>query len=167
MFLSLACAPIDCRVLRLPVAWPLCRMLLLRREECAAAAAPFASHDGLSQPALLRPDHAVHRDPLDGSLAWWDEDIRAFWGFVSSCGWVVASLPWRRRGPHRQAATQECTQIGENGLSTPFRGTCVHCCDAIRRGVNPHEPPKSQRCSRIGEVDAVGERPFTRATGSF
>ena len=25
-------------------------------------------------------------------------------------------------------ATQECTQIGQNGLSTPFRGTCVHCC---------------------------------------
>ncbi len=65
--------------------------------------------------------------PLDGSLAWWDEDIRAFWGFVSSCEWVVASLPWRRRGRHRQAATQECTQIGENGPSAPFRGTCVHC----------------------------------------
>ena len=27
-------------------------------------------------------------------------------------------------------ATQECTQIGENGLSAPFWGTCVHCCDA-------------------------------------
>ena len=26
--------------------------------------------------------------------------------------------------------TQECTQIGENGLSEPFRGICVHCCDA-------------------------------------
>ena len=25
-------------------------------------------------------------------------------------------------------ATQECTQIGKNGLSGPFRGTCVHCC---------------------------------------
>ena len=38
---------------------------------------------------------------------------------------------------------QECTQIGENGLSTPVWGTCVHCCDAIRRGVNtltPEEP---------------------------
>ena len=42
------------------------------------------------------------------------------------------------------AVTQECTQIGENGLSTPFWGICVHCCAAIRRGVNPHEPPKSQ-----------------------
>ena len=31
--------------------------------------------------------------------------------------------------------TQECTQIGENGLSKPFRGICVHCCDVVdRRG---------------------------------
>ena len=28
--------------------------------------------------------------------------------------------------------TQECTQIGGNGLSAPFRGICVHCCDASR-----------------------------------
>ena len=28
------------------------------------------------------------------------------------------------------ATTQECTQIGGNGLSAPFWGTCVHCCDA-------------------------------------
>ena len=26
-----------------------------------------------------------------------------------------------------RAATQECTQIGENGPSAPFRDTCVHC----------------------------------------
>ena len=31
------------------------------------------------------------------------------------------------------AGTQECTQIGENGLSVSFWGICVHCCDA--RGV--------------------------------
>ena len=28
--------------------------------------------------------------------------------------------------------TQECTQIGQNGLSAPFWGICVHCCDASR-----------------------------------
>ena len=44
--------------------------------------------------------------------------------------WVVASLPWRRGGCHRHAATQECTQIGETGLSEPFWGICVHCCAA-------------------------------------
>ena len=27
-------------------------------------------------------------------------------------------------------ATQECTQIGENDLPTPFWGICVHCCDS-------------------------------------
>ena len=71
---------------------------------------------------------------------------------MSSCGEVVASPP-RRRGSQVRApwyhgghgavdtvglvaypvargavGTQECTQIGENGLSEPFRGICVHCC---------------------------------------
>ena len=33
------------------------------------------------------------------------------------------------------AATQECTQIGGNGLSGPFRGIRVHCCAVVdRRG---------------------------------
>ena len=43
--------------------------------------------------------------------------------------------PWGRRcrgtrGPaqSREQETQECTQIGENGLSTLVWGTCVHCC---------------------------------------
>ena len=47
--------------------------------------------------------------------------------------WVVASLPWRRGGCHRHAATQECTQIGGNGPSAPFWGTCVHCCAVVDR----------------------------------
>ena len=46
---------------------------------------------------------------------------------MSSRGWVVASSPWRR-GRHRPGGAQECTQIGKNGLSVPFRGICVHCC---------------------------------------
>ena len=28
----------------------------------------------------------------------------------------------------QMVGTQECTRIGENGLSTPFWGICVHCC---------------------------------------
>ena len=35
-----------------------------------------------------------------------------------------------RGSRERPWGTQECTQIGENGLSTPFWGICVHCCDA-------------------------------------
>ena len=27
--------------------------------------------------------------------------------------------------------TQECTQIGGNGLSVPFWGICVHCCAVV------------------------------------
>ena len=78
---------------------------------------------------------------------------------MSSCGEVVASPP-RRRGSQVRApwyhgghgavdvvglvaypvargavGTQECTQIGENGLSRSFRGICVHCCNVVdRRG---------------------------------
>ena len=71
---------------------------------------------------------------------------------MSSCGWVVAptlrqcgpqvQAPWHHGGhgaadivgpvarPVVRAAvgTQECTQIGENGLSELFWGICVHCC---------------------------------------
>ena len=54
---------------------------------------------------------------------------------MSSCEWVVATLP-RRHGRHcpgdvgltARATTQECTQIGQNGPSEPFWGICVHCC---------------------------------------
>ena len=47
---------------------------------------------------------------------------------MSSCGWL------RHRpgdvGLTARATTQECTQIGGNGLSSPFWGIRVHCCDA-------------------------------------
>ena len=42
-----------------------------------------------------------------------------FWSFM----YTVAPL-WT------DVVTQECTQIGENGLSDPFWVICVHCCDA-------------------------------------
>ena len=36
----------------------------------------------------------------------------------------------RREGHASERWGQECTQIGKNGPSGPFWGTCVHCCDA-------------------------------------
>ena len=80
---------------------------------------------------------------------------RRFGAFV----YTVAS----RGSRERTVGTQQCTQIGGNGLSTPFWGICVHCCDTIcvhccdarlrrvaraapsrgrrlHRGVNPHKP---------------------------
>ena len=65
--------------------------------------------------------------------------------------------PWgrRRRGTcsparwrERTVETQECTQIGENGLSAPFRGICVHCCDA--------------RLRRVARADGGGRRSVHR-----
>ena len=50
---------------------------------------------------------------------------------LSSTGAMGPSVswdPWPRPVARVAVVTQECTQIGENGLSTPFRGTCVHCC---------------------------------------
>ena len=54
---------------------------------------------------------------------------------MSSCGWVVASPPWRR-GRHRQdgvgltarMTTQSVHRSVEMAPSAPFWGICVHCC---------------------------------------
>ena len=64
----------------------------------------------------------------------------------------LCTLLQREDRASSRVGVQECTQIGGNGLSAPFWGTCVHCCDAIRRGVNPHEPPKSPF---LREIDSV------------
>ena len=42
---------------------------------------------------------------------------------------------------------QECTQIGENGPSGSFWGTCVHCCDAKVTRANVG----AQECTQIDE----------------
>ena len=54
---------------------------------------------------------------------------------MSSCGWAVASPPWRR-GRHRQdgvgltarVTTQSVHRSVEMAPSAPFCGICVHCC---------------------------------------
>ena len=47
----------------------------------------------------------------------------ASWSCFGPFVYTVAPL-WTDVG------TQECTQIGKNGLSAPFWGICVHCCAA-------------------------------------
>ena len=72
---------------------------------------------------------------------------RRFGAFV----YTVAS----RGSRERTVGTQECTQIGENGLSAPFWGICVHCCVAGvaradgggRRSVHRSEKMGSRRRS--------------------
>ena len=79
-----------------------------------------------------------------------------FWGICVHCCAVSLGCewPWDRNSVHKwedwasprrfgafvytvvllwtDARTQECTQIGGNGLSAPFWGICVHCCVASR-----------------------------------
>ena len=46
--------------------------------------------------------------------------------------------------------TKECTQIGENGPSAPFRGICVHCCvrTAPRAASGGTSVPTAMACQR-------------------
>ena len=56
-------------------------------------------------------------------------------GITGAMGPSMSWDPWPRPVARAAVGMQECTQIGENGLSAPFRGTCVHCCAvAGRRG---------------------------------
>ncbi len=52
---------------------------------------------------------------------------RPKWPLGAVLGHLCTLLRCEDRASNR-VGTQECTQIGENGLPTPFRGTCVHCC---------------------------------------
>ena len=49
-------------------------------------------------------------------------------------------------GVTARATTQECTQIGGNGLSVPFWGICVHCCAVALLWTTVG----TQECTQIG-----------------
>ena len=74
---------------------------------------------------------------------------------------------WRRCGQAR--GSQECTQIDQNGLSVPFRGICVHCCDAkvarvvTRAASGGMSTPTTMTCRRYPLVAAS---PLVGKTGS-
>ena len=58
--------------------------------------------------------------------------------------------------------TQECTQIGENGLSEPFRSICVHCCThELCRVARAPQPPWC-----VGDAPSVATSPLVGKTGS-
>ena len=84
--------------------------------------------------------------------------IRLFLARLREFVWVAASPPWWRRrqvraperasrghgavdvvgpvalsGARPAVGTKECTQIGKNDLSEPFRGIRVHCCAVVDR----------------------------------
>ena len=86
------------------------------RSERAGVTGPWGRRRGTRGPARSREQpwerKSVHRSAK--TVSW-----SRFGAFV----YTVAPL-WAGAG------TQECTQIGENGLLVSFWGTCVHCCDA-------------------------------------
>ena len=56
-------------------------------------------------------------------------------GITGAMGPSMSWDPWPRPVARAAVGMQECTQIGENGLSAPSWGTCVHChAVAGRRG---------------------------------
>ena len=67
-----------------------------------------------------------------------------------------------------RAVTQECTQIGQNGLSVSFWGICVHCCDVVvRRGdatvytngrIGPLGAVSGHSCTLLGCCAVVDRR---------
>ena len=76
----------------------------------------------------------VHCCAVGLGCGWpWDRNSVHKWeDRVSRCrfGAFVYTVATREDRASDRGDSQECTQIGETGLSDPFRGTCVHCCDA-------------------------------------
>ena len=112
------------------------RRILRRRSHVKAQSAPATSRKGAFC-ATDRMQSAPFGEAHTQNALFREGDTPRARLYVSrrlrSEALVYAVAPLRT-----DVGTQECTQIGENGPSESVWGTCVHCCDAIRRGVNPH-----------------------------
>ena len=62
------------------------------------------------------------------------------------------------------ATTQECTQIDGNGLSDPFRGVCVHCCDSRGSCEQPWGRRSVHRSAKMAFRRRFGAFVYTVAT---
>ena len=76
----------------------------------------------------------IHADPAGSACPRGQRSVHrlakvASWSCFGPFVYTVAPL-WTDVG------TQECTQVGENGLSTQFFAICVHCCNVrvVRAG---------------------------------
>ena len=61
-------------------------------------------------------------------------------------------------------AMQECTQIGENGLSVSFWGTCVHCCASRGSCERPWRCRSVHRLAKMAPRRRFGALVYTVAT---
>ena len=63
-----------------------------------------------------------------------------------------------------RATTQECTQIGVNGLSGPFWGICVHCCDSRGSFERPWGRRSVHKSAKMASRGRFGAFVYTVAT---
>ena len=63
-----------------------------------------------------------------------------------------------------RATTQQCTQIGGNGLSAPFWGVCVHCCNSRGSCERPWGRRSVHRSAKMAPPRRFGAFVYTVAT---
>ena len=96
------------------------------------------------QGLLNQQNRALSTSKIERDLSVKQRIIARLREFVWIGGCVTAPTAWPsppgwgRRSVHRLAKMASRCRFG---------GICVHCCDAIRRGSDPHKPPKSHNCS--------------------
>ncbi len=97
--------------------------------------------------------HRPGSEDVTGAVTWVSvQSTLVFW-FNKNCtsrgSWGPSTSwdPWPRPVTHEAWGTQECTQIGGNGLLASFWGICVHCCDS--RGSCASQVG-AQECTQIG-----------------
>ena len=74
-------------------------------------------------------------------------------GITGAMGPSMSWDPWPRPVARAAVGMQECTQIGENGLSAPFRAL-VYTVAPLRADVG------TQRCTQIGENGLSAQPPL-------
>ena len=72
--------------------------------------------------------------------------------------------PWPRPVTREAWGTQECTQIGKNGLSGLFWGIRVHCCDSRGSRARPGERRSVHKLVEMASRSRFGSIVYTVAT---
>ena len=72
--------------------------------------------------------------------------------------------PWPRPVTRESVGTQECTQIGKNGLSGLFWGIRVHCCDSRGSRTRPGERRSVHKSAKMASRHRFWSFVYTVAT---
>ena len=109
-------------------------------------------------------------EDVTGAVVWVSvQSTLVFW-FNKNCtsrgSWGPSTSwdPWPRPVTHEAWGTQECTQIGGNGLSAPFWGIRVHCCDSRGLCERPWERRSVHKSAKMASRGCFGAFVYTVAT---